>query len=105
MEIRNTAKEPELEWLDTPELVRAGTRDFVVETGWLMQPLLDECLQWPKVTPHVRESDGIRRLRRCWSCKRREHPDEAVEQVCDECLALLIDIIQRRTPPEGIIFF
>ena len=90
MEVRNTAAEPELEWLDTPELVNqlmialrnTGVYEsylptpsdamvkwieFVqrihrllvarciepkteldklsTDTGWLMQPLLEECLQ------------------------------------------------------------
>jgi hypothetical protein len=112
MEIRNTATEPELEWLDTLELtnqLKLALRNVVVyerhlptptdtmvkwievvqriqrilvlrqidattelvtlstETGWLMEPLLEGCLEWPAVTPHVREKDGIRRCQRCSS--------------------------------------
>jgi hypothetical protein len=75
------------------------------ETGWLMNPLLEECLRWPGVTPHVREQDGIRRLQRCWLCKIREHPERTDERLCDECLLLCLDSIARREPPEGVIFF
>jgi len=150
MEIRNTATEKDLEWLDTPELVsqlKIALRNVAVhecylptpsksmvlwiemvqkiyrllatrgidlvadlmtlstETGWLIRPLLEECLQWPTITPHVRESDGIRRHQRCWNCKKREYPEDSVEKLCDGCIVVLIDQIRQRTPPDGVILF
>lgn len=150
MEIRNTPTEPDLEWLDSPELLSqlmialrnvgvhevhlpcpsdtmvdwigvvqrihhllvqraidptADLQKLSEQTGWLIQPLLEECLQWPKVTPHVREKDGIRRLQRCWLCCQREYPDAAAETLCDGCLLQMIDLLRTRKPPEGFIFF
>ncbi len=82
-----------------------GLQSLTAETGWQMAPLLDECMRWPRVSPQVREQDDIRRMQRCWHCKQREHPQNSVERLCDECLLRLADLITQRTPPEGIIFF
>jgi hypothetical protein len=150
MEIRNTATQSDLEWLDTPELISQlliGLRNVAVheqylprpsdtmvkwigfvqhiygllvergadwadevdrlsqDTGWLMLPLLEECLQWPTASPHVKEKDGIRRFQRCWLCHQREYPDTATEQLCDECLLRSIGLLRQQTPPPGVIFF
>jgi hypothetical protein len=75
------------------------------ETGWLMGPLLQECLQWPTTSPHVREADGIRRFQRCWHCRQREYPDTTTESLCDECLLRLLELLHQRMPPPGVIFF
>ena len=75
------------------------------ETGWLMESLLEECLLWPRVIPHVRELDGVRRFYRCWRCKQREFPMNSGESVCNFCLEELIVLLCQRTPPEGVVFF
>lgn len=91
--------------------VTEGLEELTAQTGWLMKPLLEECLQWPNVHPHVREPDGIRRLLQCWLCREREHPEgsgEALcadETLCDSCLLRMIDLLDKRTPPDGVIFF
>src|SRR5262245_39860519 len=44
------------------------------ETGWQVGRLLDECRQFPREVPYVRDLDGIRRRFRCRYCKLAEYP-------------------------------
>jgi hypothetical protein len=58
------------------------------ETGWHMDLLLSECLQYPEVRPFVRQvSDGLRMALRCVGCECREFPPGDRDfQLCDSCL-------------------
>lgn len=73
------------------------------ETKWQMEPLLQECLAYPEVVPFVRESDGVRRVFRCYVCREREFPDRKGLLLCNTCLAQCAEAIQNRVPWGGLL--
>lgn len=75
------------------------------ETSWQMDVLLQECLQFPDITPYVRESDGIRRAFRCPICSEREVPDRIGVWLCDVCLADTIESFESKIPLKGLLLF
>ncbi len=67
------------------------------ETGWLMEVLLSDCLNYPETVPYVREKkSGIRRVFGCYLCYIREAPDREGIWVCDDCLERLEQQLQMR---------
>jgi|GEM_PF-1901752 hypothetical protein len=76
------------------------------ETGWKMQQLLSECVEYPAVIPWLRETDGIRRQLRCLRCRCSERPaSDTVFWVCDNCLKDAILALKERQPKTGILLF
>ena len=76
------------------------------ESGWLMGELLQDCLDFPKTLPYVKESDGIRRYFRCWLCREREFPPSAKRfLLCEQCLSRIRNDIQQRVPSKGLFSF
>lgn len=75
------------------------------ETTWQIHELLRDCLAFPKVTPYVKESDGIRRALRCNRCQQREMPDRKGIWLCDVCLAGALHSVESRTPEDGFVLF
>ena len=76
------------------------------ETGWQMDRLLDDCREFPKVVPWVRESDGIRRYFRCQYCKSAERPEDDVRLcACNACLQRIIESLDSLKPIEGTVLF
>ena len=73
------------------------------ETKWQMEPLLQECLAFPKTVPYVRESDGVRRAFRCSVCQQREFPDRKGLFLCDVCLVRSAESIRNRIPWGGLL--
>lgn len=73
------------------------------ETKWQMEPLLQECLAYPEVVPHVREGDGVRRLFRCYVCQKREFPDHKGLLLCNTCLTHSAESIRTRVPWGGML--
>jgi hypothetical protein len=58
------------------------------ETGWLMNALLAESMEFPKVRPWVRDQrSGLRIALRCAVCTRREFPEDSqLIRLCSDCL-------------------
>jgi hypothetical protein len=76
------------------------------ETGWLMNDLLDDCREFPAVTPRVRELDGIRRYLRCGYCKLAEHPEDDTHwRAGDACLQDFIQSFESLEPKSGTVLF
>lgn len=76
------------------------------ETGWLMNQLLDDCKQFPRVVPRVRELDGIRRYLRCGYCKAAERPEDDVRWgACDACLRRIVESLDSLNLLEGTVLF
>ena len=75
------------------------------ETLWQMQPLLRECIEYPKSVPYVRDKDGVRRSFRCPICNVREVPDREGIWLCDQCLAKALESVQNRIPSTGLVLF
>jgi hypothetical protein len=75
------------------------------ETKWQMEPLLQECLAFPKTIPYVRESDGVRRSFRCYVCAKQEFPDRQGLSLCDICLAQAAIAARNKKPWGGLLFF
>src|SRR6266508_3685719 len=76
------------------------------KAGWLMGDLLNDCLDFPKTLPYVKEADGIRRYFRCWLCAEREFtPDAKRFLVCKECLHRLLRDIKERVPSKGVMLY
>jgi hypothetical protein len=75
------------------------------ETSWQMQPLLRECIEYPKAVPYVRDRDGVRRSFRCPICNLREVPDREGIWLCDLCLAKALVSVQNRIPSTGLVLF
>ena len=76
------------------------------ESGWLMEDLLKDCLDFPKSLPYVKEGDGIRRYFRCWLCAEREFtPDTKRFLLCEECLHRVLNDIRRRIPSSGVMLY
>lgn len=73
------------------------------ETQWQMGSLLQECLAYPEVVPHVREADGVRRALRCSVCQQREFPDREGLLLCNVCLEQTAESIQNRVPWGGLL--
>lgn len=73
------------------------------ETGWQMEQLLRECLNYPEVVPYVRERDGVRRAFRCPVCRQGEFPDREGLQLCDACMERSAESIQSRVPWGGLL--
>jgi len=87
-----------------------GTTDrlerLTAETGWLMNELLADCRNFPRVVPRVRELDGIRRSFRCSYCKSAEHPEDDLKwRACDACLKRIIESIDSLEPIKGAVLF
>jgi hypothetical protein len=76
------------------------------ESGWLMGELLEDCLDFPKTLPYVKEADGIRRYFRCWLCVEREFTAEAKRfLLCEDCLHRLLSDIKKRVPSKGVMLY
>jgi hypothetical protein len=76
------------------------------ESGWLMGELLEDCLDFPKTLPYVKEADGIRRYFRCWLCVEREFTAEAKRfLLCEDCLHRLSTDIKKRVPSKGVMLY
>jgi hypothetical protein len=76
------------------------------ESGWLMGELLEDCLDFPKTLPYVKEADGIRRYFRCWLCAEREFTAEAKRfLLCEDCLHRLVSDIKQRVPSKGVMLY
>lgn len=76
------------------------------ESGWLMEKLLKDCLEFPKSLPYVKEADGIRRYFRCWLCAEREFtPGTKQFLLCEECLHRVLNDIRRRIPSSGVMLY
>src|SRR5215207_2079190 len=75
------------------------------ETEWQMAPLLQECLDYPRVIPYVRESDGVRRAFRCFVCQKLEFPDRSGLLLCDACLVQAAESTQSLIPWGGLLLF
>jgi hypothetical protein len=76
------------------------------ESGWLMGELLEDCLDFPKTLPYVKEADGIRRYFRCWLCVEREFTAEAKRfLLCEDCLHRLSSDIKKRVPSKGVMLY
>jgi hypothetical protein len=70
-----------------------------------MEELLEDCLNYPKVIPYVRDKDGIKRSLRCPICGRGEIPDRLGVWLCDRCVSDAIESLQKRTPMKGLVLF
>jgi hypothetical protein len=76
------------------------------ESGWLMEELLRDCLDFPKTLPYVKEADGIRRYFRCWLCAEREFTPEAKRfLLCEGCLHRLLSDIKQKVPSKGVMLY
>ena len=85
--------------------VKARVRRLTEETSWLMEELLDDCLNYPKVIPYVRDKDGIKRSLRCEICRQGETPDRVGVGMCDRCVTAAIESLQNRVPITGLVLF
>src|SRR5688572_574021 len=56
------------------------------ETGWQMTRLLEECRDFPRVTPQLRLLNGLRRDHLCFACEAQERPDDPTQYlICNDC--------------------
>ncbi len=85
---------------------RARINQLSEETHWQMDRLLQDCLEYPRVHPYLRESDGIRRALRCRLCGERERPeDDQKFWVCNDCLESCIRGVDASQPIAGIVLY
>jgi hypothetical protein len=75
------------------------------QTRWRMADLLADCLAFPKTTPYVRATDGIRRTLRCGLCRQADYPPGASQRICDDCPRRVVNAIEQRSPIDGIVLF